>query len=270
MAGVRWLQGLALLLGACAAPPGDPGEDMDAGAMRVFESAGRSVRYVDTGEAGKPLVVFIHGTPGSWRNFERFLAEPRLKRQARLVAVDRPGFGASAEGGVLASISGQARALEPLLDLDPERRVILVAHSWGGPIAARLAIERPERIAGLVLVAAPLDPALEGDRWYRALGRQPWLAWLLPESLRRANRELLGIPGQLRALAPDWERLEAPVWVVQGGRDRLVEPGNAEFLRGRVAEERLRVRFHPDAGHLIPWAAPERVIEPVLEALDGV
>src|SRR3546814_14744460 len=54
-----------------------------------------SLAYVSVGEPGRPVVVFVHGTPGSWSDFVHFLAEPALLDQAWLVSLDRPGWGGS-------------------------------------------------------------------------------------------------------------------------------------------------------------------------------
>ncbi len=51
--------------------------------------------FASAGAVDKPAVVFIHGTPGSWRAGARYLTEPALLERARVVVLDRPGWGES-------------------------------------------------------------------------------------------------------------------------------------------------------------------------------
>src|SRR3546814_16092495 len=46
---------------------------------------------------------------------------------------------------------------------------IVVGHSLGGPIAAKLAMDYPDRVRGLLLLAPSVAPALEAPRWYQRL-----------------------------------------------------------------------------------------------------
>ena len=89
----------AIIIGCVGAPIGydfsmfsaegyfDVGPPED-GVDEIDES---SVRYRATGRRGAPTVLFVHGSPGSWENFARFLDNEDLGRRARLVAIDRPG-----------------------------------------------------------------------------------------------------------------------------------------------------------------------------------
>ena len=52
-----------------------------------------TLHYVAGGNSNKPAIVFIHGTPGSWRVFGPQLEDSALQNSAYLVAVDRPGWG---------------------------------------------------------------------------------------------------------------------------------------------------------------------------------
>src|SRR5262245_45893475 len=54
---------------------------------------GRSVSYLSAGEPDAPLVILIHGTPGSAVQWARFLSDP--VPGLRTIAIDRPGFGQS-------------------------------------------------------------------------------------------------------------------------------------------------------------------------------
>src|SRR3546814_18455192 len=60
---------------------------------------------------------------------------------------------------------------------------IVVGHSLGGPIAAKLAMDYPDRVRGLLLLAPSVAPALEAPRWYQRLATWRVVQWLLPRTL---------------------------------------------------------------------------------------
>ena len=58
-------------------------------------SNGRTINYLHVGDENLPLVVFVHGSPGSLSAFIDFMADSALLKQAQLITVDRAGFGES-------------------------------------------------------------------------------------------------------------------------------------------------------------------------------
>src|SRR4051794_21178373 len=76
--------------------------------------AGAELGFADIGDGPGPAVVFIHGLGGNWRNWLQTL--PAVARERRAVAVDLPGFGASAMPPGEVSISGFARAVDELCE----------------------------------------------------------------------------------------------------------------------------------------------------------
>ena len=85
----------------------------------------------------------------------------RLAARHRVILIDRPGFGFSARRrGDGSSPAYQAAVLRDVLDKLGVARAIIVGHSWGGTLALTFALDFPERVAGLVLIAAPTHPGL--------------------------------------------------------------------------------------------------------------
>jgi pimeloyl-ACP methyl ester carboxylesterase len=119
---------------------------------------------VDAGEG--PPVLLVHGygdTADGWRR-----VVPRLLKDHRVVALDMPPFGRSAsprKGKLLDFYSEFFPSFLEELDLD---RTTVIGHSLGGAVALRLAIENPDRVERLGLVA----PAGLGNAppwWWHAL-----------------------------------------------------------------------------------------------------
>lgn len=276
-----WLLALAGILalaatGLCCVSFGPP-STAQAFAGRPAPRAGSyedaDGRTVATGECGDPsgrLVLFVHGSPGVWRDFAYVMADPVLAERALLVSVDRPGWGGSAAGGLETSLADQARALRAVLEAHPENLpAVVVGHSLGGPVAARLAMDAPELVGALVLVAGSIDPELEKTTWYQALGRTWLVRPLVPEMLERADAEIRPLRRELEEMLPRWAELTLPVYVLQGDEDALVPPANADFAARVVTHAPLSIERIPGQGHLIPWQKPERIVATVLRALDG-
>ena len=117
-------------------------------ARRTRSVAGREATWLEAG-AGVPLVL-VHGAGGSadlWAPQLTGLAD-----LARVVAVDLPGHGPRRGGGGQ-SIVAYADWLGEFLDALGDGPAVVVGHSMGGAIAQTVALARPERLAGLVLVA---------------------------------------------------------------------------------------------------------------------
>ena len=55
----------------------------------------RHLHYAVSGNNGDslPTLVFIHGSPGSWMNYMKFMWDSSMRKKFRMVAIDRPGFG---------------------------------------------------------------------------------------------------------------------------------------------------------------------------------
>lgn len=119
--------------------------------LRTLELGGTRVNLLDMGE-GEPL-LFVHGWSAGWQHWlEQVLP---FSRTHRVLAVDLPGFGASAEpvDGEL-TITGYAATLNRLCGELGVDRVTVIGSSMGGFVGAELAIAFATRVQGLVLLAA--------------------------------------------------------------------------------------------------------------------
>ena len=269
----RWLgAGLTItllvgVLGGCVGAPYPQGahQDLVPGSTLVATPAsGCTVYSVQSGPDDAPPVLFIHGTPGSWDAFAAYLQMPRLARHYRLISVDRPGFGASAGCGLRPQLNEQADLLAAVLNgLSP---AIIVGHSLGGPIAVQLAADRPEHVEALVLIAGSFDPALETPRWYNRLAGGWPLRHIIPRPMRAANDEVMGLESELEKLRSRWGEVRVPVTVIQGDKDRLVYPANADFAERMLAGQSPRVQRVAGAGHFVLWNQPQRIADAILDA----
>jgi pimeloyl-ACP methyl ester carboxylesterase len=112
-------------------------------------SAGLYYFHHEGGSAGKPPMVLLHGAGGDY-----LVWPPEIRRLPgiRVYALDLPGHGKSGGPGCQ-SVEDYARAVVGLMDAVGLWRAAFVGHSMGGAIALTLALDFPERTAGLGLVS---------------------------------------------------------------------------------------------------------------------
>ncbi len=235
-------------------------DHLTVGRHRIF--------YAESGQRGRQLVLFIHGTPGSWQGYARYLQDGELTRRAHLIAMDRPGFGKSASG-VLPSLREQAAILQEFSRFNTaDTPMIVVGHSLGGTIAYRMAIDFPDAVAALVIVSASIDPELGKPRWYNRAASYRLVHWLLPDELARANREIMPLREELERMEPRLGRLTTRITVIQGDRDRLVHAGNLTFAERVLVQARFKAVSVPDRGHFLLWEDPDIVLSEILALLE--
>lgn len=116
----------------------------------TVEIDGDTIHYVEQGRG--PPILFIHGLGGQLHHFRQPLF-PLLADDFRLIAIDRPGSGYSTRNGSAADIGDQARVIATLIDRLKLQKPLLVGHSLGGAIALRVALDFPDKVAGLALLA---------------------------------------------------------------------------------------------------------------------
>lgn len=239
------------------------------GTLHQIHEGTRVINYLKAGNDQLPLVVFVHGSPGSLSAFINFMADTALLQRAQLISVDRPGFGSSNFGYAEPSLKKQASLLKPILEAHKGNRpLILVGHSLGGPVIARMAMEFPELVDALVMVAPSIDPDLEPYEWFRYPLATPFLSWMLPRSIRASNDEIYKLKPELQEMLPLWSTITTRTIVIQGGKDDLVPPGNADFARKMMTQADVTIWLKQDINHFIPWVHPELIRDAVLECLN--
>lgn len=120
---------------------------------------GVPIHVLDRGPRDGPALVLLHGASGNHRDLDVPLGD-RLAPRFRVLAVDRPGQGASGrpQDGSAATPDGQARLIAGALAALGVARATVVGHSLGAAVAAAFAVEHPERTAALILIAPATHP----------------------------------------------------------------------------------------------------------------
>ena len=136
--------------------------------------------------ASRGTVVLIHGAwvahADLWAALSPFLPHYRV------IAIDRPGHGWSERpsDAQYAEPVRQAQAVMALLDRIAPEPLILVGYSLGGVLTTRIALDRPERLARLILLAAVTHPWLGQQKAY--------LEWFASPGTGSALNRVAAIP----------------------------------------------------------------------------
>ena len=148
---------------------------------KLVEVAGASLNIVDIGprDAAGPPVVMIHGASSNLEIMRQPLGD-RLAEKRRVILIDRPGHGWSTRGRLDDSTPAiQGRMIDEALEKLGVGRAILVVHSWSGALGARMALDYPQRVAGLVMLAPVAYPWPGGVGWYNKVVTTPVIGPLL-------------------------------------------------------------------------------------------
>jgi pimeloyl-ACP methyl ester carboxylesterase len=173
-------------------------------AGEIIEVAGARLHVVDIGprDAAGPPIVMIHGASSNLLSMRQPLGD-RLARNHRVILIDRPGHGWSTRANPADSTPAiQGRMIDEALEKIGVGPAIFVVHSWSGALGARMALDYPQRVAGLVMLAPVAYPWPGGVGWYNKVVTTPVIGPLLAYTITLPLGHFLTEPGARVAFLP--------------------------------------------------------------------
>ena len=152
---------------------------------RAIKIDAATINLVDIGATNSngPPLLLLHGASSNLEAM-RPLGDLLAAQGHRVLLVDRPGHGWSRRAKLGDSTpAAQARMLNQVLDEIGVKSVVLVAHSWSGALGTRMALDFPERVAGLVMLAPVTHPWRGGVGRYNKAVTIPLLGPLLAHTI---------------------------------------------------------------------------------------
>lgn len=145
---------------------------------------GGVIHFVEKGPLDAPVVVLIHGLAGQLQHMTYAMADD-LAQDFRVVALDRPGCGYSRrDHDRLASLEEQARMIWQFLDAQGIKNPVLAGHSLGGALSLMMALQRPEAVRALALIAPATHSLSEAPEVFKGLQlRKPFTRRLMGHSI---------------------------------------------------------------------------------------
>ena len=239
-------------------------------AIHRYKVKDRTVRFVEFGRDSLPVTILVYGAPSSLSFFTPLYADTALTNHTMLVGVDRPGYGYSGFGKSVISVTEQARILQPLVShyARQGRRINLAASSYGGAVIAKLAMDNPDKVSGILFISSSLAPGEEYTYPISYVIDSPWFGWFFPTILRVANDEKLHHREALEDIQDGWDRIEARIIMLHGKADELIYFSNAEFARKHLVNALSFTLIPVDGvGHTLMWDRPELIKESLLKLL---
>lgn len=254
-----------------------PNQALERLARDLFSVNGLSLAYARAGKRWplwRDRLVLVHGSgcsADSWR-----YQVDDLSRQLEVIALDLPGHGWT-KPVPDPSIPRYATTVKDLLRHIGRRKVFLGGHSMGGAVALQVALEHPELLKGVILVAttAYLDTlALTPDVLLLAAATLPhkfrgmfFSSMVTAEALTIARNDMRRC--SLETVLSDFavcrnfdlrdqlKSLKVPTLILCGKEDRITPPRHSERLRREIPASSCQ--FIPKAGHMLPLEAPRQV-----------
>jgi len=234
-----------------------------------MEADGFRIRYQEAGQ-GEPLVS-LHGAGG----MRLYRSHALLAEQYRVIVFEVPGFGPSPANERSQSMPELARTMAQAMTNLGIERFNLMGNSFGGKLALWLAVQQPERIQALILVApaairpeggvppAALSPEELRARLYAHPERQapsPPLDPAMRAKQQALVRRVMG-PARDEALESRMPGLNVPVLVLFGTMDRLIPPEMGRIYCEKLPNCHLILVY--DAGHEVDADRPEAFVSVV-------
>lgn len=235
--------------------------------IKYFRMDKQKIRCLVTGNPDGQNLLLVHGSPSSLSAWTALYKDSIFMKTYRMIAVDRPGYGYSNFGKVETSISKQARLIEAVMDSLAVTRTILLGSSYGGPVAAQVAMDRPQQIEHLVFLSASVEPAAEKTFGISHLMIAPVISYVFPAIFRMSSKEKFSHVAELSRIK-NWDSIQAPTSIIHGDKDRLVYFSNAAYLQEKIPGAQLFVM--KDKGHSIIFTEPEYLKRLLLKVLGAV
>ncbi len=239
---------------------------------------GLSIRYAESEPRDTHALLFspwpesIYAYEPTWQ---------RLAEKMHLIAIDLPGFGQSERRDSLMAPKAMGEFMVQLTDAFGLDRPHVVAPDVGTAASLFATAQYPTRFQSLVIgtggAAVPLQlggvlkewveaPSLEP---YRKIGghvfvegaigtlerykptqtaREDYLTSFAGDRFAESMRYVRAYPGELPILRDLLPAIQTPILIINGARDPVVPPVNAQFLHARLPKSKLEII---DAGHFI-------------------
>lgn len=251
-------------------------------------------------------IIMIHGASSNGREMLYSLA-PSLK-DFQILIPDRAGHGYSGRPKDAQTMAVQAKFIAQILDAKGIKSAVIVGHSWGSAVSLRLALDRPDLVKSLVLIAPATHPWPGGTSRINRLAASPilgkWVSWAIPSVMgpalmpagikegfapapvtpnyqKNVGLELVLRPETFRANAID---LDAGTFELGEQAKRyhnikvpisIIAGGGDKIVTNAIHADALakeitqaRVYLVPNSGHMPHWAKTETVAD-IISAYAG-
>jgi pimeloyl-ACP methyl ester carboxylesterase len=267
---------------------------------KTVETLGFPTSYYEAGDPRQRTLILLHGMSASADSFRETMHV--LSDDFHLLAPDIPGFGYS--GDIEPYTFPRLLAwLAAFYEAHSVEQATLIGHSFGGALEVTFALDQPERVHCLILLAPSILRPGKYPEWLRNLGKSELFqrvlelgigaSRLIPE---RQNRAAFYDPDRFpqelwRRRARDYEmsrasaavlrasalhdirselhRISQPTCIIWGEDDPVLDPADAHRLDALMPQSNTRLFMLPACGHLPQVEQVETVVAIIRECLEN-
>jgi pimeloyl-ACP methyl ester carboxylesterase len=235
--------------------------------FRYFQYGDKQIFHAIAGNPQKPLLVFIHGSPGAWYGYMNLMDDSTLQANFYMIAMDRLGYFKSRNGKAFVNVEEQARSIDSLIHFynKDQAPYILFGRSYGAPIAAVIAANHSKQVQHLYMISPAMDPSTEKFFWFSRLGKWKIVRVFLPKALNAATDEKYAHIQEMKTLQPKLQYITCSTTVLTGSSDWIVDTTNFEYCKKElVAADAVFIKLK-NVGHLITYEKPDYIKKMLLE-----
>lgn len=196
-----------------------------------------------------PTIFFVHGSPGSSMDFQRYLKDSILNSKANLISYDRVGYGPVRTGEVLNSLKDEVDLLHHLLEGIDVSNLIMVGYSYGGTIVMASDLAYKKKIALAASVRGDLEPMFWAMKLYSWKLTRP----LIPKVFRGASIEKFRHVEELDLYEKKWDASPSDVLSIHGKEDIIVPFENSIFLKEVLGKTKFSLIPLEEGNHSLIW-----------------
>ncbi len=197
-----------------------------------------------------PTLFFVHGSPGSAMDFQRYFKDSTLNNLANIISYDRIGYGTSNTGNVLESLEEEVNLLHQLLKDLNTPKVILIGYSYGGTVVMASEKEFKKKIILAAAVRGDLEPMFWAINLYKWNLSRP----LVPKVFRGASIEKLRHVMELPGYEKKWNVSPSNVLSIHGKEDFIVPYQNSLFLKQLFEPSKFSLISIEEGNHSLIWS----------------
>ncbi|QNA44138.1 alpha/beta fold hydrolase [Lacibacter sediminis] len=256
-------------------------------------STGVKLEYVEKGNTKGAPVIFLHGISDSWHSFEKIL--PLLPESMHAFSVTHRGHGNSSK-----PVSGYhpkdfAADIAAFIQQKKLGSAFIVGHSMSGIIAQQFALDYPQLLKGVVIVAS--DPAIkrnpgmpefysEVEKMQTAVERSfmvdfqkatlnkpidsAYFNLLVDESMKMP---VIAFKAAFKGLVDvdyvaELKNIKTPVLILWGDADAFFHSGGQELLKKNISHAKYIT--YKGTGHAIHWEEPLKFAADITEFVNSI
>lgn len=225
-------------------------------------------RIVLSKKLKKDVILFIHGSPGSSIQFLLTDIPQKIinETNSSVIIIDRNGYGYSEFGrtdniSIRASAESISKAINNFKNVE---RLTIIGYSYGGPIAAALALILENKTAALVLISASVKPTAEKMFWFNKIIAHKYLRKVVPKIWLVANTEKLNHENYLKEFEDSWASIKTKIICLHGCKDKLILVENANYIKeNAINSKEVKIILIKNARHNILWDYPNSIFDTV-------